>query len=882
MTDQKHLFSDQLKQTCKLTGARWASWLRRTEKGWEFALQDSPSKARQASLISYFQGSKPSAWLSGALSSGRTRSTGAADYAAALDCRRVYAFPCTGAQSVVLVGADDLSNDAQAFFRILAANSPAATTMPEVPVFEQTLSRIPETGTEVPFDPRSLLNWVLLTLSQTVPGEAGYIAVRYGDVLRVEAVWKYSKQAQGHEFSILDAPDLFEIVASRQGALYAPGAPLPAYAIGSALPWQVKSCLAAPIVIGQRVIGLAVLAAPWPVAYKPADLERAAWVLKRLAHGVENAMVFADVTRYLQRFALLNELASAASLGTDAREVARRMVEQLSGAFHTDLVMIFLLSADGKTLRELGGELKPSTINVPVEASIAGAVVETGLPVRVGNIQDVPRRYHFPTTVHSELAVPLKYRGMVNGAIILLSTERNAFSLQDEQLLVMIASQLAGLLENVHLLQETRERAGSLDLIHSVVQRVVGMNDRVEIAQLTSEMMAEYYGYECASVLVADESGEELINIGIGGLVASLVPAGVRISIRRGITGRVFRSGLSYLSADVSKEADYLPFPGWQGGSEMCVPLRDGDRIIGVINLESERKDAFSQNDLIMLESLAGILSSVLVNAQRYSELQVSVGNLERLYQELQERIASQRLAENRLLRSARLAAVGEMSAGLAHEINNPLTTIVGFVELALDELPENLPQREELALVLKEAQRARSVLRRMLDFSRPEENLRLPTNLNDLVDEVISLVQHVAQSDEIQIVVEPCPDLSTTQADPNQIKQVLFNLVHNALQAMSPGGRLIVSTAHQPYESQSGVTVSVKDSGKGISFEDQQRIFDPFYTTLPVGEGTGLGLAVSYGIVKEHGGHIDVDSQVGVGSCFTVWLPLAFEEEHV
>ncbi|HEX7972927.1 MAG TPA: ATP-binding protein, partial [Anaerolineales bacterium] len=120
------------------------------------------------------------------------------------------------------------------------------------------------------------------------------------------------------------------------------------------------------------------------------------------------------------------------------------------------------------------------------------------------------------------------------------------------------------------------------------------------------------------------------------------------------------------------------------------------------------------------------------------------------------------------------------------------------------------------------------------------------------------------------------------TQADPNQIKQVLFNLVHNALQAMSPGGRLIVSTAHQPYESQSGVTVSVKDSGKGISFEDQQRIFDPFYTTLPVGEGTGLGLAVSYGIVKEHGGHIDVDSQVGVGSCFTVWLPLAFEEEHV
>lgn len=882
MTDQKRLFADQLKQTCKLTGARWAIWLQRTEKGWEFVAPDSLSKARQASLAGVIQGAKPSAWLSGALSSGRTRSTSAASFGASLDCQRVYAFPCSEARCVVLVGGDELSTEAQSFFRILLANSPSASPMPQVPPAEQTLFQATSAPMEAPFDPKNVLNWVLLNLTQTLPGQAGYIAVRSGTVLRVETAWNYSDQALGLELEIPEAGDLADMVANQRSARFGSGEPLPAYLLASALPWPVKSWLAAPIAIGPRLIGLAVLAASWPEAYAPVDLERADWLLKRMAHGVENAMAFADISRYLQRFALLNELNAAASLGTDASQVAQRMVEQLSNIFHTDLVTILVLSPDGKTLRELGGELKPSPLVVPVGASIAGAVVETGKPVRVGDIQAVPRRHNFPTTLHSELVVPMKYGGQVNGAILLLSPERNAFTLQDEQLLVMIASQLSGLLENVRLIQETSQRAGSLDLIHKVVERVVGLNDRVEIAQLASDFVAEYYGYECAAVLVADDSGKDLINIGVGGLVAGLVPAGFRFSARQGVTGRVFRSGVSSLCPDTSREADYLPFPGWQGGSEVCVPLRDGERVFGVINLESARKNLFTPNDLLMLESLAGILSSVLVNAQRYADLQESLGRLERLYQELQERIASQRLAESRLLRSARLAAVGEMSAGLAHEINNPLTAIVGFVELALDELPENLPQREELALVLKEAQRARAVLRRMLDFSRPEENLRLPTNLNDLVSEVVPLTQHLNHNSQVQITVEACPDLPATLADPYQIKQVLFNLVQNAFQAMSKGGRLVLATTQQPFESREGVAVSVRDTGKGISLEDQQRIFDPFFTTRPVGEGTGLGLAVSYGIVKEHGGHIDVDSQAGVGSCFTVWLPLLYEEAHV
>jgi two-component system NtrC family sensor kinase len=231
----------------------------------------------------------------------------------------------------------------------------------------------------------------------------------------------------------------------------------------------------------------------------------------------------------------------------------------------------------------------------------------------------------------------------------------------------------------------------------------------------------------------------------------------------------------------------------------------------------------------------------------------------------------SQQLAERQLLITARLAALGEMAAGVAHELNNPLTTVTGFVELALDELPEDLPQREELNLVLSEAQRARGVVRRLLDFARQGENLRTSTDVNDLISTVMSLMQHQAQSAGVQIRLEIWNGLPPIMIDANQIKQVLVNLIQNAIQAMPHGGSLVLSTACHTENDEKWITITVSDTGEGIAPENLERVFDPFFTTKA--NGIGLGLAIAREIILAHHGEIHVRSKEGKGTTFEILL---------
>jgi signal transduction histidine kinase len=195
-------------------------------------------------------------------------------------------------------------------------------------------------------------------------------------------------------------------------------------------------------------------------------------------------------------------------------------------------------------------------------------------------------------------------------------------------------------------------------------------------------------------------------------------------------------------------------------------------------------------------------------------------------------------------------------------------------VELVLDDLPADSPHRVDLELVLKEARRAREVVRRLLDFSRPGEGFRVRADINDLIGDVVALIHHLLHTRGVELKTDLQEDLTWIQVDRDQIKQVLLNLVHNAIQAMPRGGTLKLKTQSSSREGVSGVKMQVHDTGIGISPENMERLFEPFFTTRPPGQGTGLGLSVSYGIVTDHGGLIDVESHPGQGSIFTVWLP--------
>jgi signal transduction histidine kinase len=390
--------------------------------------------------------------------------------------------------------------------------------------------------------------------------------------------------------------------------------------------------------------------------------------------------------------------------------------------------------------------------------------------------------------------------------------------------------------------------------------------------------MAENFNYELVVVALVRGPKKELQVAGLGGKITEEAQKKLKSmnSIRENsIAVLVAETGKSLLVKDGHSESVDLPGLEWRGKSGMCVALKEGEQSFGIIEVKSKVKYAFSQNDLTVLETLGGILASVISNVGQYQKLQMTVKQLRATQEELKEHIAAQQMAERRLVQAAKLAAVGEMAAGIAHELNNPLTTVTGFTELTMEDVPIDSRVHADLELVLREAHRATDVVRRLLDFARQSESVRTNSDINEIINEVVALVNHLLHSNGVRLVTDlPC-GLPTISVDRNQIKQVILNLIHNALHAMPKGGVLRITTNRRSKDHQDWVTAVVTDSGTGIAPENMERIFEPFFTTREKEGGTGLGLSISYGIVVEHGGFIEAESEVGKGSVFSIWIPV-------
>ncbi|HET6615387.1 MAG TPA: ATP-binding protein [Dehalococcoidia bacterium] len=231
------------------------------------------------------------------------------------------------------------------------------------------------------------------------------------------------------------------------------------------------------------------------------------------------------------------------------------------------------------------------------------------------------------------------------------------------------------------------------------------------------------------------------------------------------------------------------------------------------------------------------------------------------------------RLVQERLLQSEKMSSVGQLVSGVAHELNNPLTGIMGFAQLLLlRELDDTA--RRQVETIYAEAERASKIVSNLLTFARRRKAQKESANLNTLIDRVLELRNYDLRVRNIDIALDMDPDLPETMLDTNQVQQVLLNIIINAEQAMrSEGGegRLRISTRAQ----RGAVVASFADSGPGMSAETLRRIFDPFFTTKDAGEGTGLGLTISYGIIEDHGGRIWAESEPGRGTTFLIELPM-------
>jgi two-component system NtrC family sensor kinase len=227
---------------------------------------------------------------------------------------------------------------------------------------------------------------------------------------------------------------------------------------------------------------------------------------------------------------------------------------------------------------------------------------------------------------------------------------------------------------------------------------------------------------------------------------------------------------------------------------------------------------------------------------------------------------------QTRVAQSERLASLGMLAAGVAHEINNPLGGILSLTALTIEDMQPDDPSRENLEEVVKQTERCRDIVRGLLEFSRQSQMTTELVNLNKSVQDTLALVTRQALFFNIDVVKQLDDQLPLVLGDDSQIQQVLMNVFMNAAQAMDERGTLTIVTRRS---SQDGfVEVSVSDTGHGIAPERLNQVFDPFFTTKESGKGTGLGLSIAYGIVARHGGTIAVESEIGKGSKFTIRLP--------
>ena len=377
----------------------------------------------------------------------------------------------------------------------------------------------------------------------------------------------------------------------------------------------------------------------------------------------------------------------------------------------------------------------------------------------------------------------------------------------------------------------------------------------------------EVTGADRGSVMLLDEEQGILTIKAAKGIDEEIMHA-TRLKLGEGIAGRVALSGKPLLLGRSDDEPTLRQLQQRQKeiSSAISVPLRIEERIVGTLNVnEFNRATEFGEDDLRSLTLFADQAALALEKAQLYRDSQ---HQLEKLLSVLDELSRTQA----QLIHSEKLASLGVLAGGVAHEINNPLMVILGRTELTLmeDQLPEELKQN--LETIRTETERIAQIVQNLLTFSRKSRQEKIETvNINEVLIRTLMLSEHQLTVGNVEVVKKLDTSLGEIQANPGQLQQVFMNLMINAHHAMPDGGKLTVCSGALPDDR---VFVEIEDTGTGISEDHLDRIFDPFFTTKDEGKGTGLGLSVSRNIIENHGGMIAVHSIAGKGTTFRIVLP--------
>jgi signal transduction histidine kinase len=370
---------------------------------------------------------------------------------------------------------------------------------------------------------------------------------------------------------------------------------------------------------------------------------------------------------------------------------------------------------------------------------------------------------------------------------------------------------------------------------------------------------------ETGAIALVNEQTEELSFNAHRGFPEDLLSEGDSLKLGQGLTGRAAQSGQPILVEDISEEADLskmelgMRAEGFR--SFACIPLVSKEKVLGVMDIASHDLRHFSPQDVELLTSIGNQIGVAIDNA--------------RLFRSLNEAYKDLAATKAQLFQSAKLSAIGELAAGIAHEIRNPLTTIIGDAQLLMAEMEPGQPGYESLKAIERSGQRASKVIANLLSFSRQEEYEFTSTDINETIDSALSLIAYQIERSRISIIKDLATDLPLVSASPHHLEEVWINLVLNARDSIPDRQRGEIRITSRLDGSGKAVQVLISDNGCGIPEANLDRVFEPFFTTKEVDKGTGLGLYITYNIVTRHNGLIEIESEEGKGTTVTVTLPI-------
>ena len=452
-------------------------------------------------------------------------------------------------------------------------------------------------------------------------------------------------------------------------------------------------------------------------------------------------------------------------------------------------------------------------------------------------------------------------------------------------LLVLLSAYIVkGEIESSRLLRELwdkkvnidglNQRVMELSVLHDVSAAINSMLDMDKTTNVIMDSAFKLMPAEVGMIIVVGEDGQPQIlssrNLPNG------LPGTLSIGETQGVLSRAWREGRIVVEGNASTDEllSRMMGPDRKVLSAICAPLKQKGRVSGLFCLGNlTYQDGFDNRDAELLAIFADQVAIALENGRLFR-------NLEKSLEELKD-------AQAKMVQTGKLAAVGQLAAGVAHELNNPIVGILGYSQYAIEKIKGKDPSQitakdlenysKYVGYIEHESQRCKVIIQNLLNFSRKGSTAITATDVNKVLNTTFELLAHQLQMHNVRLASELAPDLPAVQGNGSELQQVFMNVIVNAQKAMDQGGTLTVASRLRAgaTDADGAVEVLFTDTGCGIAPEHLTKIFDPFFTTRKVGEGTGLGLSLSHGIIKNHGGEIAVESVVGRGTTFTITLPV-------